>query len=75
MQQSQTAIKERAARFSERIMSTPANTDETLAEISAAGKTLVVFLRHGGCTFCREALEDLRVSRGAIDTGSHDAGP
>ncbi len=39
----------------------------TLAELSADQPVLVVFLRHAGCTFCREALDDLSRSRGAIE--------
>jgi len=31
----------------------------TLAELSRGRDVLVVFLRHAGCTFCREALADL----------------
>jgi hypothetical protein len=36
---------------------------ETLAEISQDEPTMVVFLRHSGCTFHREALSDLVVAR------------
>ena len=35
----------------------------TLDEITAAGRHLVVFLRHAGCTFCREALADVASAR------------
>jgi peroxiredoxin len=31
----------------------------TLDELSRIGPTLVVFLRHAGCPFCREALSDI----------------
>lgn len=41
----------------------------TLAELSAQGPQLVVFLRHLGCTFCREALDDLRRQRAEIEAG------
>ena len=40
---------------------------ETLAEIAAAHKVLLVFLRHAGCTFCREALSDIARDRAAIE--------
>jgi peroxiredoxin len=39
----------------------------TLAELSANQPVLVVFLRHAGCTFCREALDDLNRNRAAIE--------
>ncbi|MHB8973366.1 MAG: SelL-related redox protein [Pirellulaceae bacterium] len=39
----------------------------TLAELSEERPTLVVFLRHTGCTFCREALADLNRCRAAIE--------
>ena len=39
----------------------------TLAELSEERPTLIVFLRHTGCTFCREALADLSRCRAAIE--------
>lgn len=39
----------------------------TLAELSGEQTLLVVFLRHSGCTFCREALSDLRKRRATIE--------
>jgi len=41
---------------------------ESLAEMSRATALLVVFLRHAGCTFCREALADLKVKRKSIES-------
>lgn len=41
---------------------------ESLAELSQKAPVLVVFLRHSGCLFCREALADLAKSRAAIST-------
>jgi hypothetical protein len=38
-----------------------------LAELSHAKPRLVVFLRHGGCTFCRQALADLARDRVKIE--------
>jgi hypothetical protein len=43
------------------------STGETLAQLSLREKVLVVFLRHGGCPFCREALQDISVSRHSIE--------
>lgn len=39
----------------------------TLDELSQGRTLLVVFLRHIGCTFCREALADLRSARARIE--------
>ncbi len=39
----------------------------SLAELSDAQPRLVVFLRHSGCTFCRETLADLAVKRAEIE--------
>ncbi len=40
---------------------------DTLGDLSASSPLLVVFLRHAGCTFCREALGDLRQQRARIE--------
>jgi peroxiredoxin len=40
---------------------------ESVAGLSAASPLLLVFLRHAGCTFCREALADIARVRGAIE--------
>jgi hypothetical protein len=39
----------------------------TVEELSNDQPVLLVFLRHFGCTFCREALADLRVQRSRIE--------
>lgn len=41
---------------------------ETIAGLSDRSPVLVVFLRHSGCTFCREALDDLRKQRQQIES-------
>ena len=43
----------------------------SLFEITSARPTLVVFLRHSGCTFCRETLADLSAQRAAIEHAGH----
>lgn len=48
---------------------TRTSTGATLAELSAQGPVLAVFLRHSGCTFCREAMADLKARRAAIEAG------
>lgn len=39
----------------------------TIDELSRLSPVLLVFLRHAGCTFCREALSDLARHIGTID--------
>ena len=40
---------------------------ESLVSLSEASPLLLVFLRHAGCTFCREALGDIARARLAIE--------
>jgi hypothetical protein len=40
----------------------------TIGELSARAGVLLVFIRHAGCTFCREALADLAAMRPTIDS-------
>lgn len=39
----------------------------SLAEHSSSGPVLLVFLRHSGCTFCREALAELAKQRSELE--------
>lgn len=49
----------------------PGSTGQSLWELSMQQPQLVVFLRHAGCTFCREAMADLERQRDAIaDSGA-----
>lgn len=41
----------------------------SLAELSRKQRVLLVFLRHLGCTFCREAVADLVAERPTIEAG------
>ncbi len=43
------------------------NTGETLFDYSLQHPVLLVFLRHFGCTFCREALADIAKQRDNIE--------
>ncbi len=43
--------------------------NESLAGIATSSSALLVFLRHAGCTFCREALADIAKSRADIEKG------
>jgi peroxiredoxin len=53
--------------FAEALAKSVANTGESLMQISQRQPTLVVFLRHAGCTFCREAAADLASRRQQIE--------
>jgi peroxiredoxin len=43
------------------------NAGPSVTELSQQTPVLLVFLRHAGCTFCREALADLAQQRTAIE--------
>jgi peroxiredoxin len=43
-------------------------TGTTLWDLTHTKPRLLVFLRHSGCAFCREALSDLRARRAEIET-------
>jgi peroxiredoxin len=45
-----------------------ANTGESLTAISQQQPVMLVFLRHFGCTFCREALADISKKRSDIES-------
>jgi len=53
--------------FEESIRSVRDQHGQTLSELSHLRTTLVLFLRHAGCTFCREALADLQAARTDIE--------
>jgi hypothetical protein len=42
---------------------------ESLVQLTAASPVLLIFLRHAGCTFCRETLRDVAEARDAIEKG------
>lgn len=46
---------------------TRTDAGESIADLSRRAPVLLVFLRHAGCTFCREALADLAKQRAAIE--------
>lgn len=43
------------------------NTGESLRELSERGPVMLVFLRHTGCPFCREAMADVSSRRAEIE--------
>ena len=51
----------------ETLETTVTQRGENLAELSEVAPVLLVFLRHAGCTFCRETLGDIPRSRSAIE--------
>jgi hypothetical protein len=53
--------------FDELLRRVRTNQGRSLLEHSQAGDLLTVFLRHAGCTFCRETLADLRRLRPRLD--------
>lgn len=48
-------------------LAVPDQHGQTIDQLSHDQPVLLVFLRHFGCTFCREALADLRVQRSRIE--------
>jgi peroxiredoxin len=53
--------------FEAAISSFRSHDGRTLAELSDQHPVLIVFLRHSGCAFCREALSDLQKQRSQIE--------
>lgn len=45
----------------------PSQTGQPLGSLSAESPLLLVFLRHFGCTFCREAVDEIAKKRAAIE--------
>lgn len=40
---------------------------KSIVDLSESGRILLVFLRHAGCSFCRETLADIAAARAAIE--------
>ncbi|MEM7811969.1 MAG: peroxiredoxin-like family protein [Planctomycetota bacterium] len=53
--------------FADAIDSVRSSNGESLAELSDGQDAAVLFLRHSGCTFCREAASDLARTRDEIE--------
>jgi peroxiredoxin len=43
------------------------NTNETIWKLSANQPVMLIFLRHFGCTFCREGLDEISKKRSEIE--------
>ena len=65
------ANREQPRRVSENVlqmaMRARTNKGVTLAELSTENPVLLVFLRHSGCPFCRETLNDIARQRVALE--------
>ena len=48
-------------------MDIPTNSGKTLGELSREKPVLLVFLRHFGCIFCREAMKDIAAKRKSFE--------
>ncbi|WP_417382944.1 SelL-related redox protein [Gimesia sp.] len=46
--------------FREALSRFPSSQGKTLTELSDTAPVLIVFLRHGGCPFCRQVLDQLK---------------
>jgi peroxiredoxin len=55
--------------FASAIRAAQDQNGESLYDSSHKNPVLVVFLRHSGCTFCREALADIQHDRDRIEAG------
>lgn len=55
--------------FQEALHAVRSQRNNTLAELSAGQPLLLLFIRHVGCTFCREALADLAAQRSQLEAG------
>lgn len=62
-----TALGVPSRRFRQAVSELRSHRNASLLQISSKAPTLVVFLRHSGCTFCREALSELRCARDQIE--------
>jgi len=54
--------------FTDALKDSVSQRGASLMRLSVQAPVMVVFLRHAGCTFCREALADLRGQRGEIES-------
>lgn len=57
------ALSEAAGAFIDELGRAQTDSGQTLRSLSDERPTLVLFVRHTGCTFCREALDDLHRHR------------
>lgn len=60
-------IKELNADLKQLLAQARTQDGQSLAELSDRSPVMIVFLRHTGCPFCREAMRDVRKQRTAIE--------
>lgn len=65
-EQVRQTTSETSLSFTEALESFRSQNGTSLAELSEAGPVLVLFLRHSGCTFCRESLAEVEQQRAVI---------
>ena len=63
---SNPAANSKCPTYDEAIRLTRSQRGETLEKLSFRNLTMVIFLRHSGCTFCRQTLADLQALRERI---------
>ncbi|MBK9272429.1 MAG: redoxin domain-containing protein [Saprospiraceae bacterium] len=56
-------------KINERLRTLSTHGGKSIGELSYSKPVLLVFLRHFGCTFCREALEEIRILDKKLDSG------
>lgn len=66
-EQSRSALEAEELTFEEAICRFRSQSGKSLRELSQETPLLVLFLRHSGCVFCREALADLARQREQIE--------
>ncbi|MEN0021340.1 MAG: hypothetical protein AAF747_10705, partial [Planctomycetota bacterium] len=67
LQLSEQASESDAATVADVLASTRTASGRSLADLSREQPLVIVFLRHFGCTFCRETLKDLARQRDAVE--------
>ena len=65
----QSHLSPDAAAVARTLESCVTQSGKSIVELSSVSPVLLVFLRHAGCAFCREALADIARSRAAIEQG------
>lgn len=61
-----TDIRDQRGEIASALQNVRAESGRTLLELVDAGPVLLVFLRHFGCSFCRQALDDVSKVRDSL---------
>ncbi len=70
-EQNKDALTAPAVDFEKALRDVVDQHGKSLRELSRERSLLVLFVRHAGCTFCREALADLEQQRDQIEKAGH----